>query len=106
MANSEPRLCIRLSLALMVWCAGVALVHAQDQSQGFAVERFYPAPPGSAWLVMDDLNMKGGLGGAVSLSSSYSHDALVVPAAANAGAVPLIANAVFIDVGLAGTYSR
>ena len=49
---------------------------AQQQPQGFAVERFYPSAPGGGWLVMDALDMHGGLGGAVALTSGYARDAL------------------------------
>jgi hypothetical protein len=46
---------------------------AQQQAQGFAVERLVQSAPGAGWLVMDDVSLRGGLGGAVSLSLGYAH---------------------------------
>src|ERR1700679_2758805 len=89
-----------LAAALMVLSA-----KAQQQTQGFAVERFYPSAPGGGWFVMDDLNISGGFGGAVSLTGGYARNPLVVP---NPGATPiaLVSSQAFVDVGLAATYHR
>jgi hypothetical protein len=62
-------------LFLSVW---PSLADAQQQAQGFAVERFYPSAPGSGWFVLDDVNMSGGLGGAISLTTGYSRNPLLV----------------------------
>lgn len=49
---------------------------AQRAAQGFAVDRFYPSASGGGWLVMDTLDMHGGLGGALSLTADDAHDPL------------------------------
>ncbi len=49
---------------------------AQRQAQGFDLERLYTSAPGAGWFVMDTLDMRGGLGGAVSTVISYAHDPL------------------------------
>jgi hypothetical protein len=49
-----------------------------QQTQGFAVERFYPSAPGGGWFVMDDINISGGLGGAISLTGGYALNPLEV----------------------------
>ena len=51
---------------------------AQQKAQGFALDRFYPSAPSGGWFVMDDLSMRGGLGGALALTSGYAHDPLRV----------------------------
>jgi hypothetical protein len=81
-------------LFLVIACAWPSQAKAQQQPEGFAIERFYPAPPGSGWLVLDDLKMTGGLGGAVSFTTDYSHD------------LSVISDQAFMDVGVAGTYRR
>jgi hypothetical protein len=52
-----------------------------------------PAPPGSGWLVMDDLKMTGGWGGAVSLTTGYSNlrSAVSDQAFMDLGVMPLLA---------------
>ena len=52
--------------------------YAQQPVQGFALERFYPSAPGGGWFVMEDLNISGGLGGAIELSSGYARNPLEV----------------------------
>jgi hypothetical protein len=77
---------------------------AQQQAQGFAVERFYPSAPGGGWFVMDDVNISGGLGGAVSLTTGYSRNPFVVSDGAQR--LIVVSNEAFTDVGLAVTYHR
>src|SRR5271170_3531674 len=77
---------------------------AQQQPQGFALERFYPAAPGGSWLVMDDLDVRGGLGGAVALSSGYARDPLRVSDGAHH--VSVVSDQAFYDVAAAVTYDR
>src|ERR1700680_1247626 len=50
-------------LLISVVCPAHA--EAQQTPPGFAVERFSPSAAGAGWFVMDDLDMDGGLGGAV-----------------------------------------
>src|ERR1700682_4786991 len=79
---------------------------AQQQPSGFAVERFYPSAPGAGWFVMDDLDMSGGLGGAVSLTSGYAHNPLVVIAPDGKQRLALVTQEAFFDIGGAVTYNR
>jgi hypothetical protein len=105
MASSESRL---IAAFLVVLASGVSLpsAGAQQQPQGFAVERFYPAAPGSGWFVMDDLNMSGRLGGAATLTGGYSRNPLDVTSADGATHVPVVSDAGFVNVAVAGTYNR
>jgi len=91
------------ALAIAVWLPSA---EAQQQPQGFAVERFYPGPPGSGWFIMDDLNMGGGLGGAVTLTSGYSRNPLDVTSPDGRTHLPVVSDAAFLNVGVAGTYDR
>ena len=79
-------------------------LHAQEQPQGFAVERLYPSAPGGGWLVMDDLRMHGGLGGVMALMVGYAHDSLRVTDGSTRIAV--VSDQAFTDFGFAVTYDR
>jgi hypothetical protein len=78
---------------------------AQQQPQGFAVERFYPSPAGAGWLVMDDLDLRGGLGGAIELTSGYAYRPLRV-SGPNGQSLPVVSDQAFADVSAAITYDR
>jgi hypothetical protein len=77
---------------------------AQQQAQGFAVERFYPSAPGGGWLVMDTLDMHGEVGGAVGFTGGYAYDPLVVTDGKKHFGV--VTNQAFADVAAAVTYDR
>ena len=77
-----------------------------QQVQGFAVERFYPSAPGAGWFVMDDLSMRGGFGGAISLTPSYSRNPLQVSSPDGTQQLALVSNEAFLDLGVAVTYDR
>jgi hypothetical protein len=89
---------------LTATCAMTPLARAQQQPQGFAVERFYPSAPGGGWLVMDDLRMHGGLGGVMALTVGYAHDPLRVTDGSTRLAV--VSDQAFADFGFAATYDR
>lgn len=94
------------SVALVVsivwpWCA-----EAQQNPQGFAVERFYPAAAGGGWLVMDDLDIDGGFGGGVAVSTGYSRKPLGITRRDATRQFSLVSDEAFIDVGVAATYNR
>jgi hypothetical protein len=91
---------------LLVLSAWPPLAYAQQQTQGFAVERFYPSAPGGGWFVMDDVNISGGLGGAISLTTGYSRNPLAVTSPDGAQRLILVSNEAFVDVGVAVTYDR
>jgi hypothetical protein len=78
---------------------------AQVQAQGFAVERFYPAAPGGGWMVMDELNMQGRLGGVVAISGGYAYKPLHVPNA-DGSQLDVVRHQAFADVGVAVTVDR
>jgi hypothetical protein len=84
----------------------IAQQAAQQVTQGFAVERFYPSAPGGGWFVMDDVNLSGGLGGAISLTTGYSRNPLVVTSPNGTQRLVLVSSDAFADVGVAVTYDR
>jgi hypothetical protein len=93
-------------VALLVSSAWSSSAEAQQSPQGFAVERFYPSAPGSGWFVMDDLDMGGGLGGAVAFTSGYSRKPVEVASPDGSRHLALVSDEAFVDFSLAATYSR
>src|SRR6201993_3371931 len=91
--------------ALVLWPGSIRQAQAQPV-QGFAVERFYPSAPGGGWFVMDDLNISGGLGGAVALTSGYARNPLRVTGPGGAPRLSVVSDVAFVDAGFAGTYDR
>jgi hypothetical protein len=74
------------------------------QVQGFALDRLYLSAPGAGWFVMDTLDMHGGLGGAMTLTTGYEHDPLRVSDGAQRLAV--VGDEALADFGFAATYDR
>src|ERR1700733_11671000 len=91
---------------LLVLGAWPSSADAQQTVAGFGLERFYPSAPGAGWFVMDDLNIGGGLGGAIQLTSGYARNPLVLPAADGTPRFALVSTEAFVDVGAAVTYER
>ncbi len=91
---------------LLAACAAASPARAEQAASGFAVERFYPSAPGGGWLVMDDLSMRGPLGGAVALSGGYARDPLRVATTGGAGRLAVVGHQAFADVGVALTWER
>ena len=81
-----------------------ARAQAQQQAQGFAVERFYSSAPGAGWFVMDTLDMHGGLGGSLSLTVGYARNPLHLTSSAQGVAV--VSDQAVMDIGAALTYDR
>jgi hypothetical protein len=79
---------------------------AQQSPQGFAVERFYPSAPGAGWFVMDDLDMGGGFGGAVSFTGGYSRKPVEVTSPDGSRRLALVSGEAFVDFSVAATYRR
>jgi hypothetical protein len=77
---------------------------AQQQAQGFALERFYPSAPGAGWFVMDALDMQGTLGGAMALTLGYEHNPLRV--ADSTQKLAVVSDQALADFGFAVTYRR
>jgi hypothetical protein len=90
-------------LAFLSFCPLFA--HAQQQPAGFAVERFYQSAPGGGWFVMDDLDISGRLGGAISLTSGYARNPLVITGA-DGKKLAVVSQEAFVDIGGAITYDR
>ena len=102
MSSFDRRLLLGLALlgCLTVPSAGVSA----QQAQGFAVERFYPSPAGAGWFVMDDLDMHGGLGGALALTTGYARNPLRLEDAVQQ--LSVVSSQAFVNFGLAATYDR
>ncbi len=87
-------------------CATALRAEAQQQAQGFAVERLYPSAPGGGWFVMDDLDLHGGLAGAIALTTGYSYKPLRIATTDGSQRLAPVAQQAFADVGVAVTYDR
>lgn len=96
-----------LALALGLACVA-STTHAQAQqpppSPGFAVDRLYPSAAGGGWFVMDSLDMHGGLGGAMAITSGYALNPLRIPDGPTHLAV--VAHEALTRFSLAATYDR
>jgi hypothetical protein len=82
------------------------LADAQQQPSGFAVERLYQSAPGGGWFVMDDLDISGRLGGAVSLTSGYARNPLVITSSDGKQKLAVVSEEAFVDIGGAVTHDR
>jgi hypothetical protein len=83
----------------------VPVMRAQQVVSGFAVERFYPSPAGSGWFVMDDLNIAGGFGAAIGVTTGYATNPLVVTGS-DGRRTAVVSDQGFINVGAAAVYNR
>jgi hypothetical protein len=98
-------LALALSFALAGTLPRVAAAQATAQpAEGFAVDRFYPSAPGGGWLVMDDLDLRGPLGGAAGVTTVYALKPLRVQRAFDRLAV--VSSEVYSDFAFAVTYDR
>src|ERR1700682_2965892 len=79
-----------LPMALAISTVWPLRAEAQQQPQGFAVERFYPSAAGGGWFVMDDLNIDGGFGGAVALTTGYARRPLEIASPGGPGRLTLV----------------
>ena len=86
----------RIAFAFALAGALSSAASARAQAQGFALERLYPSAPGGGWIVMDDLGMHGGYGGAMSVTGGYARDPLA----------PIVNDEAFMSIGLALSYDR
>src|ERR1700757_2624765 len=108
MASFRPhRSCVCASLtALALFSFQPSLADAQQQPAGFAVERFYQSAPGGGWFIMDDLNISGRLGGAISLTSGYARNPLVITGPDGKQKLAVVSQEAFLDIGGAVTHDR
>lgn len=104
MPSSRLARCTWTAVALAAASGLASPAEAQQQPQGFAVERFYPSAPGGGWFVMDALDMRGGLGGAMALSVGYARNPLRVTDGSQSLAV--VSDQASTDLGFAITYDR
>jgi hypothetical protein len=107
MANFEPRRSYvrALLVGFVLLSFWPSLAQAQQQAEGFAVERLYQSAPGAGWFVMDDLDMSGRLGGAVSLTSGYARNPLVITGP-DGKKLAVVSEEAFADFGAAITHDR
>jgi hypothetical protein len=108
MASSRWRCSCDLGflIGLVLFCLRCPFADGQQQPSGFAVERLYQSAPGGGWFVMDDLNIGGGPARALSISSGYAHNPLVVTSTDGKQRLGLITQQAFVDIGGAITYNR
>ncbi len=101
---------IRLASALGLGCLLASTLPssaaAQQQAQGFAVERLMLSAPGSWWLAVDDLSQQGGLGGAASFTLGYAHAPLSIRSSEGTQRLDVVDDQAFASVALAVTYDR
>ena len=101
MRSSETRLVLACVIALTSWTSSAS---AQQQANGFDLERLYTSAPGAGWLVMDSLDLQGGLGGAASAVTSYARNPLRVTDGKTR--LALVSDEAFLQIGFAVTYDR
>jgi hypothetical protein len=82
------------------------LADAQQQPAGFAVGRFYQSAPGGGWFIMDDLDIEGQLGAAISLSSGYARNPLVITGPDGKQKLAVVSEEAFVDIGAAISHDR
>jgi hypothetical protein len=105
LAAGVPRIAA-LPIALAISSVWSVRAEAQQQPQGFAVERFYPSAAGGGWFVMDDLDIDGGFGGAVALTTGYARKPLEIMRSDSTGHLSLVSDEAFVEVSVAATYHR
>ena len=104
MPSSRERRAFVFAFTLLGATALASRAGAQQAAQGFATERFYPSAPGGGWFVMDALDMRGGLGGAMQVTAGYARNPFRVTDGAQHLAV--VSDQAFTDFGFALTYDR
>jgi hypothetical protein len=104
MRNSEGvRRALLLAALAITW---TTRAEAQQQAQGFALDRLYLSAPGGGWFVMDTLDMHGGLGGAISLTTSYARDPLRLQTTDRSQWLAVVSDEALANIGFAATYDR
>lgn len=94
--------CLVASVSLL-WTSHVG---AQQQVQGFAVDRLYQSAPGAGWVVMDTLDTHGGLGGVAALSTWYAHDPLRLRTTDGVQRLTVVSDQAMLGFAFAATYQR
>jgi hypothetical protein len=101
-SSSQHR--VLCAFAVLAAHALASSAHAQPSAQGFAVNRLYPSAAGAGWLVMDSLDMHGGLGGAMSFGAGYANHPLRVSQGAQQ--LSVVSDQTLVAFGFAATYER
>ena len=97
----------RLAVVALAFAALGALgspARAEQPARGFAVERLYPSAPGGGWVVMDALDMRGGLGGVMAFTVGYAGRPLRVSDGSQQ--LSVVSDEAFVDLGFAVTWER
>lgn len=102
MPSSRRLRAVAIALAAACWADSNA--HAQVRAEGFAVRRFYASAPGAGWFAMDTLDMNGGLGGAMSMTTDHAMKPFRVGAGVRE--VPVVTVQTIVDFAFAITYRR
>ncbi len=94
---------MRNSRTIRAFCVTALLCVATPAfaADGYLAQRFDPAPAGAGWLTQDSLKLSGGLGGAVALTTGYTHTS-----AAGLTTAPIFSDFARANIGFAATYSR
>ena len=104
-SSDRSRLPLLLGALVLLWL-WPRRAEAQLQAQGFALDRLYLSAPGAGWFVMDSLDMRGGLGGAISLTSNYARDPWRVSSSDGSQRLAVVSDESLVDLGFAATYDR
>jgi OOP family OmpA-OmpF porin len=105
MRSFDPR-ALLLLVAVSALGTWTSRADAQQSAQGFAVDRLYLSGPGGGWFVMDTLDLRGGIGGEMSLTTEYSHDPLRVRTSNGTEQLTVVSDEALADFGFAATYDR
>jgi OmpA-OmpF porin, OOP family len=95
--------CVATLTAVVAWAT---TARAQQQAEGFGVERLYLSAPGAGWFVMDTLDMRGGLGGVAALTLGYAHDPLRIKSTDGSQHLAVVSDEALANFGFAATYDR
>ena len=101
-SSKRTRVSIAALLAVFAWASSAEA----QQAQGFAVDRLYLSAPGAGWVVMDALDMRGGLGGAAAMSVGYARAPLQVTSRDGAQRLTVVSKQASANFGFAVTYDR
>ncbi len=102
-SSRSASLALLVLAALFVWSPRA---RAQQPAQGFAVDRLYPSAAGGGWIVMDTLDTRGRLGGAVALTTWYAHDPLRVRTNDGSQRLTVVSDEAMAGFAFAATYDR
>jgi len=91
-------------VAGLVALTAPAAAAAQQAAQGFALERLTPAPPGAGWFMLDNLDMRGPLGGALAVTGSFAAEPLRV--GADGQRLSVVSREAFVEFAAAASYGR